>query len=72
MENSRITATKHMFRNAFLKLLKEKSMADIRVNELCELAGVNRSTFYRHYDNVSDLMDEIVDELLQLALECAG
>ena len=68
MENSRIATTKLLFRNAFLKLLKEKSMADIRVNELCELAGVNRSTFYRHYDNVSDLMDELIDEVFNMSL----
>ena len=34
---------------AFLALLEKKEFAYITVKEICEKAGVNRSTFYLHY-----------------------
>lgn len=42
---------------AFLALL-EKNFAYITVKELCEAAGVNRSTFYLHYETMADLLAE--------------
>ncbi len=46
--------------NAFLKLLENKNFADITVKEICKMAGVNRSTFYLHYETISDLLSESV------------
>ncbi len=43
---------------AFLKLLSEKEFEFITVKEICKTAGVNRSTFYLHYETVGDLLDE--------------
>ncbi len=45
---------------AFLELLGKKDFAYITVKEICELAGVNRSTFYLHYETMSDLLSESV------------
>lgn len=45
---------------AFLTLLDKKDFAYITVKEICEAAGVNRSTFYLHYETVSDLLTESV------------
>lgn len=45
---------------AFLKLLGKKDFAYITVKEICESAGVNRSTFYLHYETISDLLSESV------------
>ena len=45
---------------ALLTLLEKKEFAYITVKEICEAAGVNRSTFYLHYETVSDLLDESV------------
>ena len=41
---------------AFLCLLEKKSIDFISVKEICKKAGVNRSTFYLHYDNIADLL----------------
>ena len=53
---------------AFLELLEEKDFAYITVKEICEKAGVNRSTFYLHYETVNDLLAEsaryIIDKLI--------
>jgi len=46
---------------AFLELLQNKEFAYITVKEICEKAGVNRSTFYLHYENVGDLLEESLE-----------
>ena len=46
---------------ALLTLLDRKDFELISVKEICETAGVNRSTFYLHYDNVNDLLQETVE-----------
>lgn len=46
---------------AFLELLNIKDFDYITVKEICERAGVNRSTFYLHYETISDLLAECVE-----------
>lgn len=46
---------------AFLTLLEKKDFAYITVKEICENAGVNRSTFYLHYETLGDLLSESVE-----------
>ena len=46
---------------ALISLLEKKDLAFITVKEICETAGVNRSTFYLHYETISDLMNETVE-----------
>ena len=55
---SKYYATAARMDEAFLKLLEEKDFAYITVKEICEKAGVNRSTFYLHYETVGDLLAE--------------
>ncbi len=49
---------------ALISLLEKKEFAYITVKEICETAGVNRSTFYLHYDNTSDLLKEATQHIL--------
>ena len=46
---------------ALISLLEKKDLEFITVKEICETAGVNRSTFYLHYETISDLMNETVE-----------
>lgn len=48
---------------AFLTLLEKKDFAYITVKEICETAGVNRSTFYLHYETMGDLLSESTEYL---------
>ncbi len=48
---------------ALLQLLETKDLQYITVKEICEKAGVNRSTFYLHYETVGDLLAECLDEV---------
>lgn len=45
---------------ALLLLLEKKEYEFITVKEICEKAGVNRSTFYLHYETIDDLLDETI------------
>ena len=60
---SRGKQAKARIRQAFTKLLREKPIQRIAVKELCQEAGVNRSTFYSHYDSIGDLMEELEQEI---------
>ena len=43
---------------ALITLLEKKDFEYITIKEICDTAGVNRSTFYLHYDNTYDLLKE--------------
>lgn len=58
----RVRYTRNMIRHSFLKLLSEKPMGKITVKEICEMADINRATFYAHYEDVYDLLDKIEEE----------
>ena len=49
---------------ALISLLEKKDFAYITIKEICEEAGVNRSTFYLHYENTSDLLKETTRYIL--------
>ena len=48
---------------ALLLLLEKKDFEYITVKEICEKAGVNRSTFYLHYETTTDLLRESIEYL---------
>ena len=54
---------------AFLQLLEKKDFSYITVKEICEKAGVNRSTFYLHYETLEDLLSESVEYMNEQFLE---
>lgn len=50
---------------ALISLLKKKPFEYITISELCKSAGVNRSTFYLHYENMCDLLIETTEFILE-------
>ncbi|MDY3342586.1 MAG: TetR-like C-terminal domain-containing protein [Lachnospiraceae bacterium] len=60
----RVLRTKKNIRQAFLHLLSEKSLSQITVKELSNLADINRKTFYMYYSNIEDIFAELEDELV--------
>ena len=50
--------------NALIALLEHKPFIDITIMDICKKAGVNRSTFYAHYENTYDLLNETHKELV--------
>ena len=67
---SRYFATATRMDEAFLALLAKKDFEYITVKEICEVAGVNRSTFYLHYETMSDLLSESVSRMNEQFLAC--
>ena len=68
-ENQRTRLTKRLLREGLLELLRDKPVEHITVKELCELAELNRSTFYAYYNDVPALYQEMGGELAQALLE---
>ena len=52
-----------LMNEALLLLLEKKDYEFITVTEICKKAGVNRSTFYLHYENIYELLEETIENL---------
>ena len=50
-----------LFDEALIYLLENKDIEYITIKEICNKAGVNRSTFYLHYENINDLVEETMN-----------
>lgn len=61
----RIVKTRKALFDALLELMKEKTFEEIKVSDICNLALVNRSTFYAHFDDKYDLLANCLDDLKQ-------
>ena len=46
-----------LMNQAFIELLNKKDFEFITVKDICKKAGVNRSTFYLHYESINDLLE---------------
>lgn len=60
----RIRKTKSQLQKGLLALLKRKNLKDITIKELVDEVDINRSTFYLHYSDIHQIMDEISAKLL--------
>jgi AcrR family transcriptional regulator len=63
--DARVRYTKKVLRESLIKLLETKPIQEITVKELCALAQINRATFYTHYSNPFDLLEQIENELFE-------
>lgn len=64
----RVKKTKRAIRNAFAQLLQQKPFEKITVREITQLAEINKTTFYAHYDGlyalIAELEQEAIDQIL--------
>ena len=65
MTDMRIVKTKRKARKAMITLLKEKKYDDISVKDICETAGISRGTFYLHYKDKYDLVQQYQAEFVK-------
>lgn len=54
--------TAYLMQQALINLLNKKEYEYISIKEICSQAGVNRSTFYLHYETKDDLLKECIEE----------
>jgi len=57
--------TRRVLKESLVTLLAQKSISDITVKEVCEIADINRSTFYTHYSDHYDLLSKIEEEITE-------
>lgn len=64
-QDRRIKRTKMLLQNALVDLMLEKAVGKISVKELTQKADVNRSTFYLHYLNIYDMLEQMENEFVE-------
>jgi AcrR family transcriptional regulator len=65
----RIIRTKLFLRNALIDLIDEKGFEGTTIRDLMLKAGMNRGTFYLHYRDKFDLLEQSKEEMLKKILE---
>jgi AcrR family transcriptional regulator len=64
----RIVKTRRNIRQAFLTLRAGQPLEKMRVSQLCDLALINKTTFYKHYQDIFALSETIEDETIDAIL----
>lgn len=62
--DARVRYTKMRIREAFMECLGKKQISRITVKEICDMAEINRATFYKHYADPFELLQKIEEEEL--------
>ncbi|MFZ0076289.1 MAG: TetR/AcrR family transcriptional regulator, partial [Exiguobacterium undae] len=57
----RVQKTQLLIRNAFLELIDEKGFTSMTVQNIADKAMIGRGTFYLHYKDKYDLMDQLIE-----------
>ncbi len=64
-EYKNVIRSKKLMKDALLLLLEKKqNVADISVADIVKVANINRGTFYNHYSNPTEILEQIKDELM--------
>lgn len=61
----RYTYTHNVIKDAMLELLEETGFNEMTVSGLCRQAQVGRATFYTHFDNLTEVVEELVDDAIK-------
>jgi len=64
VSDRRTKYTLAQIRSATFSLLESKERNKISVTDICNLADINRGTFYKYYNDVDDLFEKIEQEFL--------
>jgi len=67
--DARVRYTRMIIEQCFLELLREKPVSKITVTELCDRALINRATFYKHYQDIPQLLEKLEEDLFGQILE---
>ena len=63
-DSRRVRMTKKILKDSLLELMEKKNINQVTIKEICDLADVNRSTFYAHYESPLELLDEIENDII--------
>lgn len=65
LPDRRVRKTKALLRHCLAELMKTKKINEITVKELTDMSDLNRGTFYLHYRDVYDLLEQTEKELME-------
>ena len=63
--DKRVIRTKKAIKEALFRIMEEKDISSISISELTQEANINRRTFYTHYRNITDILEEIESDLVE-------
>ena len=56
--------TRMLLKEGLLSWLANNSFESVTVTSLCKASGITRSTFYLHYSNIMEIVDDLVDDAI--------
>lgn len=56
--------SRRLIKQAFIELMQEKNIEKITVTDIITRADINRGTFYAHYKDTRDVMEQIINEII--------
>jgi AcrR family transcriptional regulator len=65
----RVRRTRFLLEQAFFELLAEKTFEAISVKDITERADVNRATFYDHFQDKYNMLDEVIGDLFRRSVQ---
>ena len=68
-ENRKVRYTKMVIRDSLVELMKTQSILSISIKDICNLADISRSTFYAHYKDQYDLLQQLENETFAYLVE---
>ena len=64
--DARVRYTRKVLRESLFRCLKNKeSLKNVTVKEVCEQAELNRATFYKHYKDCFDLVEQLENDAVR-------
>ncbi len=64
--------TRQNFIDAFWQLYEKKDINKIKVQEICDIAGYHRNTFYHYFTDVYDVLNQIEDRIIDELMAKSG
>jgi len=69
IKDLRTIKTLHTIENSLMQLLFQKKFKNITIDEIAKMAVINRSTFYLHYHDKYDLLDDLVNKKIKMVID---
>ena len=63
VNNKRKKESQKKIEKTFLQLIQKKNISEISVSTICEISGLNRSTFYANYLDIYDLVEKVKEKM---------
>lgn len=67
-EDQRSIQSAQLISEGLAMVLKKKDYPDISISEVCKINGIARTTFYRHFDTLDDVLMYQYDQLFQQSI----